>query len=155
MLNCLIDLAQFGMFKWVPFCGNNELYGYKRTFHADLVNGYRSICSKVVTQSLKQVSHHSMGFWQYSACFQMANLTLRPKCKMKGVRSDYIKTKKCKSIHYIYFTITMFLKYYNHHQELENYINSQSPLRITPCFDLFISFGKHIDLSIKTMLFNG
>ena len=49
----------------------------------------------------------------------------------------------------------MFSKYYNYHQESENYINSQPPLRITSCYDVFIPFGKLIDLSVKIKLING
>ena len=42
---------------------------------------------------------------------------------------------------------------YNYRQELENYINSQSPLRITSYNDLFIpSVSKLLYLSIKVML---
>ena len=42
---------------------------------------------------------------------------------------------------------------YNYHQELENYINSQSPLRITSYNDLFIpAVSKLFYLSIKIML---
>ena len=43
----------------------------------------------------------------------------------------------------------------HHHQELENCINSQSPSRITPSFDLFSTFGKLFHLSITIMLING
>ena len=71
-------------------------------------------------------------------------------------RNYYIKTNKCESCHYVYCTITMISKYYNHHKKLENYINPHSPLRITPCNNvLFISSGKLIDRSIKIMLING
>ena len=66
-----------------------------------------------------------------------------------------IKTNKCQSSHYVYFTITMIHKgnNYNYHQELENYINSQSPLRITSYNDPFIpTVSKLLYLSIKIML---
>lgn len=74
-----MHVAQFGMFRWVIFCWNSKLYGYKRHFKPDLVNEHRSICPKLVRGSLNQVSHHSMGFWQQNICSQMANLRLRPK----------------------------------------------------------------------------